>query len=123
MSRLPEVAANTGSTTSGRRRRSAEHGGHGLDDAAVEQHAGLDGLDRIALQHGAQLRLDHRGSDGLDGAHALQVLGGDGGDDAGAVDAAGGKRLDIGLDAGAASRIGAGDGQGDRVFDQGALTC
>ena len=57
------------------------------------------------------------GGIGMDGGDADRVLGGDRGDRGHAVDAAGGERLQVGLDAGAAAGVRPGDRQDPREHD------
>ena len=79
------------------------------------QHADLDGIDADVFHHGVDLRAQHVGRHAVDGAHALGVLRGDGGDGRHAVAAQRAEGLEVGLDAGAAAAVGAGDGEHTHV--------
>jgi hypothetical protein len=85
-----------------------------FDSGAVGQHAGLDGADAQVVGERGHLRGDDGGGKLKDRLHALRVLRGDRRDDGGAVDAEGRERLEVGLDAGAARAVRAGNGQGNR---------
>ena len=89
-------------------------GGDQLDDLGAGEHARLGHLDVDVAHDGVDLgchqlrrKLKHL-------AHALGVLRGDGGESSRPVDAQGGERLEIGLDAGATAGVRPGDGQDDR---------
>ena len=82
-----------------------EHAGDRLDDLGRAQHPGLDGARADVLEHGHDLRHDHRGRHHGDVTHPRGVLGGDGGQGAGAEYAQRGERLQVGLDAGAAAGV------------------
>ncbi len=89
--------------------------GNGLDHHAhhfgVVQHADLHRVHANVLGHGVDLRTQHVGRNAVDGAHALGVLRGDGGDGRHAVAAERAEGLEVGLDAGAAAAVGAGNGK------------
>ena len=87
--------------------------GHGRDDLDAAEHPELDRIDPQVAEHGVHLLPHECGIDGVDRLHPQRVLGGQRGDDRGAVDAECGEGLEIGLDAGAATAVGAGDGQRD----------
>ena len=89
------------------------HIGHGLNDVCGEEHARLGGGYREAVADGLHLAGDHLRRDGLDAAHGVRVLCRDAGDGAGAMHAVRGKGLEVGLNAGPAAAIRAGDGEGD----------
>ena len=80
----------------------------------ARQHADLHRADIEIGEHRVDLRGDEIGRHVEDGGDFLGVLRGQRGDDGGAIDAERGEGLEIGLDAGAAARIRAGDGDGDR---------
>jgi hypothetical protein len=85
--------------------------------ATASMMAALESIPVLAASGSDVLkyRVDLRGHDVrrnlVDRPHADRVLGRDGGDHRGAVDAEGGERLEIRLDARAAARVGAGDRQ------------
>ena len=84
-----------------------------LHDGAVGEHARLDRGHRHVGGDGLELRHHHARLQGdvVDDGH--RVLRGDGRDRRGAVQPVGGEGPQVGLDAGASARIGAGDGEGD----------
>ena len=84
---------------------------HRLDDCRRREHAGLRRVDRDVGGDGLDLRGHELGWQRVRCRHDACVLGGDGGDRADAVAAVRRKRLEIGLDAGAAAGVAAGDGQ------------
>ena len=92
------------------------------DDGRVEKHADLDGVDGDVIGHGVELGAQEFGRGHVDVADAHGVLADEGGDDAHAVGAVGGEGLQVGLQAGAAAGVGAGDRQhaGDAAGDGGA---
>ena len=83
----------------------------GVDHGGVAEHADLDGVDADVVADGVQLRREERRRGDVDGAHALGVLGGQGGDGGHAVAAVRRDALQVGLDPGPAGGVGAGDGQ------------
>ena len=87
----------------------AQRVGHGANDAGIGEHADLHGVDADVVEDGVELRRDEFGVGRMDRAHAMRVLRGQRRDDARAVDAKRRKRLQIGLDAGSAAGVGAGD--------------
>ena len=104
----PLLATITGSTTTCGQAQRGERRGHGLDDGGVGEHAGLDRIDarcRRRRRRSARRRGPAAARDTP--THRLRVLRRDRRDGAGAVDAVGGKRLQVGLDAGAAAGIAA----------------
>ncbi len=112
-SRSPELATITGSSTTLRRAIAVERGGDNVDRRRVGEHADLHRADIEIGEHRVDLRGDKVRRHIMDGEDALGVLRRQRGDDAGAIDAERGKGFQIRLDAGAAARIRAGDGQGD----------
>ena len=91
-----------------------EPGGDRLDDRRVGQHADLHRADIEIGKHRVHLCGDEIRRHIVNAEHALGVLRGERGDDAGAIDAERREGFQIGLDAGAAARIRAGDGERDR---------
>ena len=88
-----------------------QHPGDRLDRLEFAQHSGLDGIGADVVEHQGDLlgneiagHVDHP-------EHALGVLGGQGGDGGRRIAAERRHRLDIGLNAGPAARIRAGDDQ------------
>ena len=71
----------------------------------------LHRVDADIVEHGIELRGDERRIGRVDCGNAARVLRGERRDDARAVGAERGERLQVGLDAGAAARIGTGDGE------------
>ena len=111
-SRAPDSATITGSTTTGvpggqlvERRRDRER------DLGGAEHPDLDRVDADVREHRAHLREHDLRRDRMDGGDADRVLRGDRGDRARAVHAAARERLQVGLDAGAAAGVRAGDRQ------------
>ncbi len=84
---------------------------HRLDDRAREEHPGLRRVDADVVEDGLQLRADEVRRQLVHRCHRDRVLGGERDDGARPVRARGGKRLQIGLDAGAAARVGRGNRQ------------
>ena len=78
------------------------------------EHADLDGVDAEVLDDRAHLRDHHRRATRPRRPRPRRVLRGDGRDRGGAVDARSRERLEVGLDAGSAAGVRAGDGQADR---------
>src|SRR6516162_4483050 len=91
-----------------------EAGSDGVDRGRIAEHSDLDGTDGEVGEHRIDLRADEIGRHLMGGEHTGVVLRGEHGDNGSAIDAERGKRLEIRLDAGAAARIGAGDGECDR---------
>ena len=91
-----------------------EAGGHRLDRGGLRQHADLHRIDVEIGEHRVDLRGDEIGRHVVDAGDALGVLRGQRRDHRGAIDAERGEGLQVGLDAGAAAGIRAGDGDGDR---------
>ena len=89
----------------------AQGGGHGGDDFGVAEHAEFHGVDAHIGEKGVELLRDEGDGDGLHAGDAPGVLRGEGGDDAGAVGAEGGERLEVGEEAGSARGIDAGDAE------------
>ncbi len=85
---------------------------YGLHQVRVGEHAGLDGVRRNVRGHGSNLCEDHFGGYGMHGGDAERVLGRDGGDGAAAENAERVERLEVGLDAGPAPAVAAGDCEG-----------
>ena len=79
--------------------------GHEVDDGGVAEHPGLHRGDRQVVEDGVELRAHLRGRHAVHRAHAEGVLGGDRGDDAGAVDAEGGEGREIRRQAGCAPGV------------------
>ena len=86
---------------------------HQLDDLPAAQHPGLRGGGPEVGDDVVDLGADDVQRELGVVAHAHGALGGHGGDRAGPVHAQGGERLEVGLDARAAARVRAGDGEGD----------
>jgi len=86
----------------------ADDGRDGLDSA---QHPDLHRIDADVVDDGRHLGDDHLRRDRLDRAHLDGVLRGDGGDGGHAMHPAAREGLEVGLDAGAAAGIRAGDGE------------
>jgi hypothetical protein len=99
--------------------------GHGIDDGAGGQHAGLDTEDVEIIQHGLDLEAHEVGVEGHHAADLGRVLCRDRGQRRRAVHAVGGEGLEVGLYAGATARVRAGDGQrrrrGGRVRHQATI--
>jgi hypothetical protein len=87
----------------------AQRLGDGAHDIRVGEHADLHGIDADIVENGVELCRDERRIGRVDGRDAARVLRGECGDDARAVGAERRERLEVGLDARAAARIGAGD--------------
>ena len=85
--------------------------GDGRRDAAVRKHADLHRGDGDVGEYGVDLRADEGRRGHMDARHAAGVLRRQRGDDGHPVTAVGGKGFQIGLDAGAAGGIRAGNGQ------------
>src|SRR5262245_23287998 len=85
-----------------------------FDGRCLRQHAYLHGGDVEIREHRIDLRPGEIGRDIVNGAYALRVLRGQGGDDGGAVNSECSECLEIRLDASAAARVRTGNGDGDR---------
>ncbi len=85
--------------------------GDDVDDRFIGEHAGFHRVSADVGYHRVDLRRDEFGTERKNCAHADGVLRGDGGDRRGAVDAESGKSFQIGLNARAGARVGAGDGE------------
>src|SRR6266545_827280 len=92
-------------TRDGRRRR--------FDDLSGAEHPALDRIGREVGGERVELLRDELGGERLPRVHTGGVLRGDRGDHARAEDTELMERLEVGLNPGAAARIGAGDGQRD----------
>jgi hypothetical protein len=103
-SRSPEVATITGSsTTLGRQRRARPRPPRSPPAATACRSSPRD----VEIgEHRVDLRVHELRRHVVDAGHALGVLRGQRGDDERAVDAERGEGLEVGLDAGAAARIG-----------------
>ena len=110
----PDLATMTGSsTTAPRYSRSPRATARTISRRG--EHADLHGLDVEVVEDGGDLRLDHVRAHFLNRAHGDGVLGGHGGQDRGPVDAERCDGLQIRLNTGSASAVGAGDCQRDGV--------
>jgi len=91
--------------------------GDGAHDLRIGEHADLHGVDADVVEDGVELRAHERGVGRVDRRDAARVLRRERRDHARAVCAERGERLQVGLDARAAARVGAGDREdvGDRV--------
>ena len=92
-----------------------EEVGNGLDQARGEEHPGLRRVDADVVEDRVELRGDELRRQLVDRRDAGRVLRGERHDRAHPVAARGGERLQVGLDARAAARVGRGDGQ--RAWD------
>ncbi len=97
-----------------RNRMRGEEVGHDLDDRGREEHARLGRVDADVGEDGLELRADELDRRLVHGRHADGVLRRQRDDDAHPVAAGRCERLQVGLDAGAAPRVGAGDRQAAR---------
>ena len=95
-------------------RPAIEAGSDGVDDGEVRHHADLDRADFEIGEHRIDLRGDEFGRHLMDAGNTGGVLRGQRRDHRGAVDAERGKTLQVGLNAGAAGGIRAGDSERDR---------
>ena len=111
MRRCPLEETRTGSTTSWGSRPARGQVGHHADDGGGGEHPGLHPAHGEVVEHGLDLLADERGLECHDAAHLGRVLRGHGGEGARAVHAVGREGLEVGLGAGAAARVGSGDGQ------------
>src|SRR5665811_270387 len=78
-----------------------------------DRHADLDGVEADVSDQGLELLGDEIRWYHIHSGDAQGALCGEGGDHGGAVDAQRRERLEVGLDAGTAGRVAAGDGQCD----------
>lgn len=85
--------------------------GHGIDQLGGGQHAEFDGADAEIVEAGIDLRAQEFGGRCMDRGDAARVLGRQRGNRGQSVHAMRGEGLEVGLDAGAAAGIGAGDRQ------------
>ena len=92
------------------KRRIADGVGNGFDNCRGAEGAGLGGVGRDIFENGVDLLADEFGIEQFDAGDGLGVLDGDEGEDGFAVDTELMKCFEIGLDAGTAAGIGAGDG-------------
>jgi len=81
----------------------------GPDDLAGVEHPRLRRAHVEVLEDRVELAADSGGGQRVDAADAARVLCGGAGEDGAAVDADGGEGLQVGLDAGAAAGVAAGD--------------
>ena len=95
----------------GRLRNQAERGGDGPDRLGRAEHADLDGVDADVGGDGAHLLRDGLRRQRVDGRDAGRVLRRDRRDRGHSVDPAAGEGLQVGLNAGAAAGVRAGDRQ------------
>jgi len=86
----------------------------GADDGGVGEHADLDCVEADIGDQGLELLGDELRWYHVHSGHALGVLCGEGRDHGRAVDAQRREGLEVGLDAGTAGGVAAGDGQPDR---------
>jgi hypothetical protein len=82
-----------------------------VDDLGIGQHAQLHRADAEVVEAGVDLGAQEIHRRHVHGADAARVLGGERGERAQAMHAVGGEGFQVGLDAGAAAGVGAGDGQ------------
>ena len=94
--------------------------GGGADDGRVGEHACFDGVRRVVVEDGFDLRLNDVGRQGVRSLDAVGVLGGDGGDGCASVRSVCGDGFQVVLDAGSAAGVGACDGE-DGVHGFGAF--
>ncbi len=85
--------------------------GHDLDQVSREEHSGLRGVDTDVVEDGLELSGDEVRRHLVHGGHAGRVLSRQRHDCAHSMAARGGKRLQVGLDPGAAAGIGPGNSQ------------
>jgi hypothetical protein len=93
--------------------------GYRFDDLRSREHARLGRLHVHVLGHGVNLRGHERGRQVVGLRHFFGVLGRYGGEGGGAEDAVGLHRLEVGLNAGAAARVAAGNGESNRLIGHG----
>ncbi len=123
ISRAPPLAAITGSTTSGRpAARCAQYCGERFDYRGIVQHAGFDRVGADIVEHHLDLLADEFWRDRQHAEDAQGVLRGQRSDRRRCVGTEHRHRLDIGLDAGAAAGIRAGDDQHPPAHDCAACT-
>jgi hypothetical protein len=97
---------------------------HNIYDSAGREHPGLKRPWGEFGENGLELAANDPGRTRFDGKNPTRILGGDGGDCTGAMDAEGGESLEVGLNAGAASAVRTSDCQRDgdegmvRAFDR-----
>ena len=108
--RSPDVATITGSSTTGVGGDATRPLRHGFDDRGIAEHADLHRADSEVGEHRIHLRRTKAGGTSRTALTPLGVLRGERGDHRGAVDAERREGLQVGLDAGAAAGIRAGDG-------------
>ena len=108
-SRAPLSAIITGSSTTGARGRGRARRRPLSIVSARAEHADLDGVDADVVGHRPHLLDDRFGRKRVDAGHRHGVLGGHGGDRRHAVHPAARESLQVGLDAGPAAGVGAGD--------------
>ncbi len=95
----------------------AKHGGDGTDKGCGGKHTGFSGVSADVVEDRAELEcVEFRGNI-MNAVDALGVLCGKSGDGRHAVDAEGVEGFKVGLYAGAAARIGAGDGEGPWIHE------
>ena len=82
-----------------------------LDDQRGREHAGLGRVDSDVVDNGPHLSAHEGRRDEVDLFHPGGVLGSQGGNRRHAVRAERRERLEVGLDAGATARVGAGDAE------------
>src|SRR5690606_21938754 len=93
----------------------ADRPGHDFHHFRRMQHAYLEHVGADVIQHRLDLRLEYLHGYRMDGRHAAGILRSQRGDCGHRVATERGCRLDVGLYAGTASAIGAGDGEETRV--------
>ena len=89
----------------------SERIGDGIGDCRIGDHADLDGIDAHIGKDGLDLLGDELRRHQMHAANPLRVLRRQRGQYRHAIDATGRECLEVGLDAGAAGRVGAGDGK------------
>src|SRR5882757_5144589 len=92
-------------------RPTSKPGFDGVDHRVLRNHADLHRLHVEIAEHRIDLRGHEVRGHLMNAGDALRVLRGERGDDGRAVDAEGGERLQVRLDAGAARGVRAGDGE------------
>ena len=85
--------------------------GKGVDDARIEEHAGLRTMDGETVEHSAELERGKFRLGSMDARNSKAVLGGEGRDDTHAESAHGGHGLEVGLDAGTTAGIRTSNGE------------
>lgn len=86
--------------------------GHGLHQGCRGKHTGLDRVQRHVRGDGPDLRADHLLGNGVHGGDLERVLSGHGGERTAPENAEGMECLEVGLDAGSAPAVAAGDCEG-----------